>query len=64
MNFSKKEFTMGKSAANTQVATINVRVDHVVKQMLNDLAVRRSMDLSKLVRAAFTNMVRPGTYNI
>lgn len=55
---------MGKSAANTQVATINVRVDHVVKQMLNDLAVRRSMDLSKLVRAAFTNMVRPRTYNI
>lgn len=46
------------------LVNISIRLDVEVKQMLIDAATKRGMDLSKLVRATLTNMVKPGTYSL
>ena len=49
---------------NTKITRLSVNIDFDVKEKLQELAKIKGMDLSKIVRASLTNMVKPGTYSL
>lgn len=45
-------------------ARVSVRIEQDLKDYLDKMALRKGMDLSKLINAVLTNYVKPNTYQL